>query len=140
MRSGLDAPIVVFGKVVGATPTVGCRPSVGSSGTIFCHHPAQPIYVPQGDVCLSRRRRDAGVVESVEDGDPQICTCGATFMEVDERIELELETVRLEMFELDRRSRRRHDIMIVLRDLQQNRPDLAWVVNRGALSDSEQPV
>ena len=43
MRGGMHALNVVFGKVTRGRTRGGCRPSVGSSGSIFCHHPAQPI-------------------------------------------------------------------------------------------------
>src|SRR5580704_17864287 len=106
---------------------VGCRPSVGSSGSIFCHHPVQPIYVPQCNVCPWKRTGDAAFVEGVEDRDPQIRACATAFVKVDKRIELELETVRPELFELDRRRRRRHHIRIALRNVQQDRSDFAWI-------------
>src|ERR1700736_3344000 len=117
MRGGLHALIVAFRKVARAMTPVGCRPSVGSSGSIFCHHPAQPIYVSQCNVCPWKRTGDAAFVEGVEDRDPQIRACATAFVKVDKRIELELETARPELFELDRWRRRRHHIRIALRNV-----------------------
>jgi hypothetical protein len=71
----LHALIVAFRKVARAMTPVGCRPSVGSSGSIFCHHPVQPIYVPQCNVCPWKRTGDAAFVKGIEDGDPQIGAC-----------------------------------------------------------------
>src|ERR1700731_1263470 len=75
---------------------VGCRPSVGSSRSIFGHHPLQPIYVPQCNVCPWKRTGDAAFVKGVEDGDPQIGARATAIVKVDKHIELEFETVRPE--------------------------------------------
>ena len=118
MRGGLHTLIVVFGKAGRAMTPVGCRPSVRSSGSIFCHHPVQPIYVPQCNVCPWKRRTgDAAFVKGIEDGDPQIGARANAVVKVDKRIELEFETVRPERFELDRRRRSRCDIRIALRNV-----------------------
>ena len=106
---------------------VGCRPSVRTSRSIFRHDAAQPIYVPQCNVSPWKRRPDTRVIESIEDGDPQIRAYATAFIKVDKRIELEFETVRPELFELHGRRRRRHDIRVVVRNLQQDRPDFAWI-------------
>src|SRR5205807_7922890 len=85
---------------------------------------APPIHVPRRGVRLSRRDCDAGFAESIEDGDPQICARATTFVEVvNERVEFEVESVCAEI-KIDGRGRRRHDIGIVLRDLEKSRPDL----------------
>ena len=68
---------------------------------------AQPIHVAQGDVGLPERNCDAGLVESFEDGDPQIRARAAGLGEVvDERAELEIETVGPEILEIHGGSRR----------------------------------
>ena len=117
ISASLHALIVAFRKVARAMTPVGCRPSVGSSRSIFGHHPAQPIYVPQCNVCPWKRTGDAAFVKGVEDGDPQIGARATAVVKVDKRIELEFETVRPERFELDRRRRRRHHIRIALRNV-----------------------
>ena len=79
----------------------------------------------QRDVGLPKRNCDAGFVEGIEDGDPQIRARAAGFVEVvNERAELEIETVCAEFLEIDGRCRHRHDVGIVLRDLEQIA--LAW--------------
>src|SRR5580704_11503254 len=117
ISAGVHALIVVLRKVAQAMTPVGCRPSVRGSGSIFCHHPVQPIYVPQCNVCPWKRTGDAGFVKGIEDGDPQIGACANAVVKVDKRIELEFETVRPERFELDRRRRRRCDVRIALRNV-----------------------
>jgi hypothetical protein len=94
---------------------------------------------PQRDVRLSKWNCDTGFVEGVEDGDPQIRARATAFVEVvNERVEFEIETVCAEIFEIDGRGRRRHDIGIVLRDFEQNRLDLAWIaaVSRSRMGSS----
>ena len=94
---------------------------------MFSHDSAQPIHVPQCNVGPWKRRLDTCLVKSIEDGDPQIRAYAAAFVKVDKCIELEFKTVRPELFELHGRRRRRHDIRVVVRNLQQDRPDLAWI-------------
>src|ERR1700720_3793426 len=117
ISAGPHALIVVLRKVTQAMTPVGCRPSVGSSRSIFGHHPVQPIYVPQCNVCPWKRTGHAAFVKGIEDGDPQIGARATAVVKVDKRIELEFETVRPELFEFDRRRRRRHYIRIALRNV-----------------------
>ena len=65
------------------------------TGDILGDRLAQPIHVPQRDVGLPKRNCDAGFVEGIEDGDPQIRARAAGFVEVvNERVELEIESWR----------------------------------------------
>jgi len=68
--------------------------------------PCSQSNVPQCNVCPWKRTGDAAFVEGVEDRDPQIRACATAFVKVDKGIELELETVRPELFELDRRRKK----------------------------------
>src|SRR2546421_10189907 len=83
ISAGLHALIVVLRKVTQAMTPLGCRPSVGNSGSIFCHHPVQPIYVPKCNVCPWKRTGDAAFVKGVEDGDPQIGARATAVVKVD---------------------------------------------------------
>jgi len=53
----------------GCLAVPGARSIVGT-GDIFGDRFAQPIHVLRRGVCLSKRDRDAGFVEGIEDGDP----------------------------------------------------------------------
>src|SRR6516165_928737 len=101
--------------------------SIEGTGDIFGDRLTQPIRVPRRSVCLSKRDRDAGFVEGIEDGESQIRACATTFVEVvNERVEFEVESVCTEI-KIDGRSRRRHDTGIVLRGLEKSRHDLTWI-------------
>jgi hypothetical protein len=83
--------------------------------------------VPRRGLCLSKRDRDAGFVEVIEDRDPQIRARASPFVEiVNKRVEFEVESVCAEI-KIDGKRGHRHDIGIVLRDLEKGRPDLAWI-------------
>src|SRR5262249_19381316 len=104
----------------------GARSIVGT-GDVFGDRLTEPIRVPRRSVCLSKRDRDAGFVEGIEDGESQIRACATTFVEVvNERVEFEVESVCTEI-KIDGRSRRRRDIGIGLGDLEKSRPDLTWI-------------
>jgi len=50
-----------------AVPGAG---SIVGTGDIFGDRLTQPIHVPRRGVCLSKRDRDAGFSEGIENGDP----------------------------------------------------------------------
>ena len=105
----------------GCLAVPGARSVVGT-GDIFGDHLAQPIHILRRGVRLSKRHCDAGFVEGIEDGESQIRASATAFVEiVNEYVELEVETVCAEI-KIDGRGRRRHDVRIVLCDLEKKSP------------------
>src|SRR5262245_40799941 len=99
------------------------------AGHIFGGGFTQPIQILRRDVRLAllKRHCDSGFVEGVEDGEPQIRARAPAFVEVvDKRVEFEVESVCAEI-KIDGRRGYRHDIRIVLRDLEKSCPDLACI-------------
>ena len=88
---------------------------------------AQRLHVPRRGLCWSKRHRDAGFAESIEDGEPQLHARVTTFFEViNKRVEFEVQSVCAEL-EIHGSGRRRHDIGIVSGNLEKGRPDLAGI-------------
>jgi hypothetical protein len=62
----------ILQMVVGPSGRLAVAGAVAGSGDIMGDRLAQPIHVAQCNVGLPERNGDAGLVEGVEDGDPQI--------------------------------------------------------------------
>src|SRR5436190_9532669 len=102
-------------------------PSIVGTGDIFGDRFVQPIHVLRRGVRLSKRHCDASFVEGIEDGESEIRARATTFVEViNKRVEFKVQSVCAEI-KINGRRRRRHDVGIVLRDLEQNGHDLVRI-------------
>src|SRR5438093_1036822 len=97
-------------------------------GSIFAGRVTQPIHISDRDIRLSKRNDDAGLIESIENGHAEVRGRARGLADiVDERVKLEIETVRSELLEMDERLRRRHDAGMIARNFEQDCHDFAWI-------------